>query len=311
MLLGQALRPIGMAACEHKAIIGCYLTALPVCCSCADKRPQSTQGYPEYVDGVGLTNNGWRWTKYCSKCRDHWHDEEVRAPSSLPPPGLSWLSSPRRLPVTARPSPPGVRARGRRQSQPTPTDAPRPFPPNPFGTREELESEDWESPISTMMTRAYARYRDSENNRRQIEYDLQTGSLASASANNDISHIHSVARDIAAEVLSQYPAELRTPSPARPNPIDHQPRPAGLSGSEMVVNIACRICEEQRIDTLMEPCMHAAMCHWCSDLIRTNAQNNRRRRRAGFGDLTDSGPQEWKCPICRHEVTGVRRIYLC
>lgn len=54
--------------CEHKEQIGCALTALPRCCSCADKRPVAT-AYPIYVDGKGMKLQGKRWQRYCWKCR--------------------------------------------------------------------------------------------------------------------------------------------------------------------------------------------------------------------------------------------------
>ncbi len=284
--------------CEHKHGIGCALTVLPVCCSCADRRPQSTEGYPDYIDGIGMTLSGRRWTKYCSRCREYWGTEPRRdnvAPAREQP---SWEFPPRHgasnLPVRSRPAPPGVRVRGARpieEEASTEDDQPRPFPPNPFGTREELAADDWVSPITSMFVRAH-NYREAEIARRQRHWELQQ-------------HLH------AAPGEDYPPIRQRTsPSPPRANPIDEQSRPPSLPGSDMVVNIACRICNEQRIDTLMEPCMHACMCHWCSEIIRDQAQRSRRRRRAGFGDLEQAGAPDRQCPICRHGVSGVRRIFL-
>jgi hypothetical protein len=54
--------------CVHKQRIGCALTALPRCCSCADKRPLAT-AYPVYIDGQGMKLQGKRWQRYCWKCR--------------------------------------------------------------------------------------------------------------------------------------------------------------------------------------------------------------------------------------------------
>ena len=316
------------AGCEHKPGIDCALTSLPVCCYCADTRPQSSEGYPDYIDGVGMTMTGKRWTKYCSECRDHWETENRREAAIANQPSWAFPARirPSNLPVRSRPAPPGIRARGAQPTVQTTDTHPhlRPFPPNPFGTREELAAEDWESPLTSMFTRAYTRYRDAENTRRHLERDMQdildeTANPALTSQptayTDELRRIQGLARDMASEIIqSQYPTlrQRLSPSPARPNPIDEQPRPPSLSGSEMVVNMACRICNEQRIDTLMEPCLHACMCHWCSEIIRGQAQRSRRRRRAGFGNLEETGgPQEWKCPICRHQVSGARRIYIC
>lgn len=53
--------------CEHKADIGCMLSALPCCCSCADRR-QHAAAYPTYVDGEGMIMKGRRWQRYCRRC---------------------------------------------------------------------------------------------------------------------------------------------------------------------------------------------------------------------------------------------------
>lgn len=59
--------------CEHKADRGCMMTAVPCCCSCADKRPHAT-AYPMYVDGTGMVMKGRRWQRYCRKCYGKNHD---------------------------------------------------------------------------------------------------------------------------------------------------------------------------------------------------------------------------------------------
>jgi hypothetical protein len=105
----------------------------------------------------------------------------------------------------------------------------------------------------------------------------------------------------------------RSPSPPRRNPIDTQKRPRALSSSEMTVSIACRICNEQKVDALALPCSHLCMCHWCSDIIQDNARDARRRRR----DVTstfmshEEGSDVFRCPICRAKIDSVKRIFLC
>lgn len=301
---------------------------------------------------------------------------------------------------------------------PSPTrNGPRAPLRNPFGTREELEAEDYQSPISSMFTRAWDRYRTAETERRQTEAEIQdlilesrdlsrmartralerrnlqlsdeiqneqlrlnalqashanpfqrrdhnpfqprdrrftpnpfqssTTSTTQQPTNDQPTHrresttvTHSThnpavselralalaqqAADLAERVAARtqthrqtpphghpYPtAQARSPnpSPPRPNPIDAQPRPPSLSASDMTVSLACRICNEQRCDTLLEPCMHVAMCRWCSEIIRSEGLAAQRRgRRTATGDREGG----WKCPICRAHVVGARRIYLC
>lgn len=52
---------------QHKLLTGCMLSALPCCCSCADRRPEAT-AYPVYIDGKGIRMQGKRWQRYCRKC---------------------------------------------------------------------------------------------------------------------------------------------------------------------------------------------------------------------------------------------------
>jgi Zinc finger, C3HC4 type (RING finger) len=360
------------ASCSHKPHIGCALTALPVCCSCADQRPVSRDGYPDYVDGVGMTMTSKRWTKYCTRCRDYWHREQSselihQDPWSFPPRPLT-SAAPHAGPrtrlrrerrdraLTYRPAeaPPGVQVRGSRptngprpqssdshQPPTSPADQPQPLAPNPFGTREELSSEDWESPLTSMFTRAYTRYRDAEANRRQLEREIQDSMLRDATeehgpAYNQLVSSQSTGYDqqvpsqnsryvddlgtnfVARNIVSSMLREHRNPgrqrnSPSQPmdNPINAQPRPPALTAAEMTVSIACRICNEQTVDTLIEPCMHAAICHWCSEIIQSQAQRSRRRPVDSFGELQDDGgSQQWRCPICRRDITSVRKIYL-
>ncbi|OAL49869.1 hypothetical protein IQ07DRAFT_599999 [Pyrenochaeta sp. DS3sAY3a] len=53
--------------CAHKTSSSCSLS-LPVCCACADKRPQSST-YLRYVDGKGDAHYGTRDMGYCPGCQ--------------------------------------------------------------------------------------------------------------------------------------------------------------------------------------------------------------------------------------------------
>ena len=100
-----------------------------------------------------------------------------------------------------------------------------------------------------------------------------------------------------ADPASEYPEE------AVVNPIDAQVRPPPLTNEQMTVNIACRVCTEQRADTLFEPCMHVVVCHFCSRLLQDGARSRRREEHSHPGI-------PWNCPLCRRRIHRARRVYM-
>lgn len=85
------------------------------------------------------------------------------------------------------------------------------------------------------------------------------------------------------------------------SPIDGQTRrPPQRSREDLMLNMACKICLEQPINTIVDPCFHAAMCRWCAQIYKAEAidETGRFDRRL------------WKCPICRKQIKEVRRFYL-
>jgi len=297
------------------------------------------------------------------------------------------------------------------RQQPSNPRGPRRPIPNPFGTREEIESENYQSPITAMFGRAWNRYRDVQeaNQARQIleasvpgtappqhddaamrmmrerEYMFQldlamlevspisalnpqwrqppinragtsqnTGQRFDAGPSATPFHPASTNQNIGQQVNagpSNPVNQPRRPTPFQPagtnrnigqqvnagpssprdhqrqlpsidpvgtnrnrgeqldadpiNPIDLQKRPRPINPDDMNVNVACKICCEQKIDTLFEPCMHLAVCHWCSDVLRARARHFRNTR------VGPPGPEEiWKCPICRRAVIRWKRVYL-
>ncbi len=224
-----------------------------------------------------------------------------------------------------------------------------------FGTREEIEAEGYQSPISTMYERWEDRYRTAETRRSQLESGIpdqsgnsltspllrreipdianpfqppdpveQSNPLQSVSSTPSASQTRNqlptsalsteqvfqqasrIANFVAEQASHSHP-RLYATSPPRPNPIDIQAsRPPALSQAEMTVSIACQICNEQRSDTLLNPCSHLCMCHWCSEIIRADALAARRNRESGAPKTN-----HWRCPICRKDIAGVTRVYLC
>ncbi|KAK6368044.1 hypothetical protein LTS17_010197 [Exophiala oligosperma] len=207
---------------------------------------------------------------------------------------------------------------------------------NPFGTREELEADDYQSPLTAMFGR-FERIREAREAQHAAQSQRQNGgstdtSVLTASGQRPI-HVRSeprrrrrlprqssnsgptsgglwtsdqfqewfhtrttnqntTANDLTSIHLDATDDEA---SDSSPNPIDQQQRGDVVSLEDLDVNIACQICKEQKMDTLLEPCMHLAICHWCSDLSREMS------RRPGVG---------WRCPICRAKVRRCRKVFL-
>ncbi|KAI1622954.1 hypothetical protein EDD37DRAFT_450051 [Exophiala viscosa] len=201
--------------------------------------------------------------------------------------------------------------------------------PNPFGTREEIESADYSSPVADLFGRAWNRYREvQEGNRaRRTEEEERRRNgdvslLGTAPPQDNEVDLHSemayqlaqatVSRErirliAMEETLRQRDILQQTP---RVNPIDHQTsRPPPLTAEEMRLDMACKICCEQKVDTLLEPCMHLAICHWCSEIVRQRAHQRRRERIEAMATTGDDR-HKWRCPICRRDVMQSRRVFL-
>ncbi|KAJ4514458.1 hypothetical protein HRR86_007865 [Exophiala dermatitidis] len=198
---------------------------------------------------------------------------------------------------------------------------------NPFGTREEIESESYSSPVADLFGRAWNRYREAQEalqsarvraeDERRIAGDVNILSTRPPSSDTPDFEM-AMALHRSREDWDEHGVFMTFENPFRQrqrenphahpgvNPIDQQTsRPPPLESEDMTVSLACKICCEQKVDTLLEPCMHVAICHWCSELVRDRA---RRRRQRHYGPTEDE--DKWKCPICRRDVTQSRRVYL-
>lgn len=234
----------------------------------------------------------------------------------------------------------------------------RPLLQNPFGTLEEIQSENYQSPLEGMFQRAEARYREAEavrqqadearfqaaeevhryqeivqNTRMQVGFDPQNVELQAPvnverHIEVDINTSNHLTLQLMLDIQAAGEAMLRNAlmpienglePPERPltpmrtplidpieiNPIDEQiSRPAPLSREDLTISIACQVCSEQRVDTLLEPCMHIALCRWCSEIIRRGP----RHPQSDHGHASRN--YRWRCPICRRRVTNARRVYL-
>ena len=179
-------------------------------------------------------------------------------------------------------------------SQPTNPRRHRRPPRNPFGTREEWESPDYQSPLAGMFTRAWTRYADAEDTRQREDDSIrdslrsirQQGSNGTALdgavpdsiyehgglLTDELRRVRQLASDMASAVETIEGYQIVAEPEATPtiNPIDAQRRPPALSTEQMTISAACRICNEQKVDTLVEPCMHICQSPRCRVGMYTN-----------------------------------------
>ncbi|KAE8150742.1 hypothetical protein BDV25DRAFT_107119 [Aspergillus avenaceus] len=87
-----------------------------------------------------------------------------------------------------------------------------------------------------------------------------------------------------------------TTPPARGLDDQRDGRPAPKEDDELTVNLECKICFSQLVDTVLIPCGHAILCRWCAD---QHTRPDRMRPKA----LP-------LCPLCRDPVKQKLRIYL-
>ncbi|BFZ54424.1 hypothetical protein PYCC9005_001460 [Savitreella phatthalungensis] len=115
--------------CGHP-VLACALDARGACCACADQRPEQTI-YQIYIDGVGL-EAGVRSSFYCTLCRQ----------------GLTHTPATPRL-VHLDGSANSVTTDAQRRHQ----EHQRRTLQRVFGTREDVESDTYESPLAAMFSR--------------------------------------------------------------------------------------------------------------------------------------------------------------
>lgn len=92
----------------------------------------------------------------------------------------------------------------------------------------------------------------------------------------------------------RYRQELDTyESSPPPKGLDNQNdgRPEPKEAEELMVNLECRICMSQPVDTVMLPCGHAVLCRWCANQHLSPSRPDRIRPK-GHG----------QCPMCRAPV---------
>jgi hypothetical protein len=74
-------------------------------------------------------------------------------------------------------------------------------------------------------------------------------------------------------------------------------RPEPKEAEDMVVNLECKVCMSQMVDTVILPCGHAILCRWCADQALRRPQSRAK-----------GGPT---CPMCRKHVRQTVIIPFC
>jgi len=186
-----------------------------------------------------------------------------------------------------------------------------------LGTIEDVQQDDYVSPITGMFTRAYDRFRVAEEVR-QAEARFTTMHLSELSGGPPAPTSLPIAQyrqqqrsnfhrqfyhhQDSSSPLQSLPHPEPDPMDEGPNPVDLQTlqRPTPSSAESLKVDFACKVCCEQKVNVINEPCMHACMCQWCAGILRSECRNEQGRF---DGRL-------WRCPICRARITQVRKFYI-
>lgn len=84
------------------------------------------------------------------------------------------------------------------------------------------------------------------------------------------------------------------------SPIDMQRRPEPRRSEDLQVDFGCKICQEQRIDTISMPCMHASMCSYCAEIWKSGCRDEDGR----------FVKEMWTCPICRRRISENRKFHI-
>lgn len=95
------------------------------------------------------------------------------------------------------------------------------------------------------------------------------------------------------------PAGPDSPSPSKGLDNQNDGRPDPKETDELTVNMECKSCMTQLVDTVLLPCGHAILCRWCAAQHMPSVRNDPTRPK---GNAT--------CPLCRKSVKQKLRIYL-
>ncbi|CAI6337269.1 unnamed protein product [Periconia digitata] len=186
-----------------------------------------------------------------------------------------------------------------------------------FGSREDVQREDYESPLFTMYNRAETRYQQAEahratgnttapstegmsaRERRDIEEQILWGVLSESRSEQQTMSRHLNLLDTLNDTLTARMREVRERAglpprlPSPPQTLDSPERPPPLTEDQMTKNLACQVCYVQVANIAVIPCGHMVMCQWCADVVVPVKHNTFPARPT-------------KCPMCRK---GIKQRY--
>jgi Zinc finger, C3HC4 type (RING finger) len=198
-----------------------------------------------------------------------------------------------------------------------------------FGTHEEIQSEEYVSPIAGMFNRAWGRYRNLEELRHaqgnpaainrfldseqesalwlrlppftagitMLDSHLQQRVLQhmdlqrSTIGNGDPQTQSDRDGGIASEQRTFLDGEAQYPG------LDGDGRPEPMNDEQLTVKLDCKVCLTQRASIACLPCGHLGLCQWCADQIIPVKETDKTQPR-----------QPKRCSICRKWVK--RRVQI-
>ena len=196
-----------------------------------------------------------------------------------------------------------------------------------YGTPEEIQSEEYISPITSMFNRAWERHRHLQELRhaqeslmgeygpRNMQHHGEPTVLGSEPIENfhlaelgegpDPEALRPVERHFegirrGAELVAARATHLRQMIRSQPMfaGLDGDNRPEPLTDDQMTVKLECKVCLTQKADIACMPCGHLSMCNWCADQVIPVREGS-----------TIPKDKRVLCPVCRNGVKRRVKIF--
>ncbi|KAL4764623.1 C3HC4 finger protein [Aspergillus foveolatus] len=125
----------------------------------------------------------------------------------------------------------------------------------------------------------------------RLEYASMQHQRSSRNLHDD-PYLDELLRDVPSQYRAIYRNSLAgTPAPSKTKKLVEAPkeaRPEPKETEEMTINMECKICMGQVVDTVLLPCGHAILCRWCADELMPSSKGCLKERAS--------------CPMCREPV---------
>ncbi|KAL4753039.1 hypothetical protein BDW72DRAFT_43859 [Aspergillus terricola var. indicus] len=133
---------------------------------------------------------------------------------------------------------------------------------------------------------------------RRLEYSHMQHQTSNRNLHDD-PYLDELLRDVPSQYRAIYRNSLAgAPALSKTKKLVDAPkevRPEPKETEEMTINMECKICMGQVVDTVLLPCGHAILCRWCADELMPSSK----------GCLKEKA----SCPMCREPVKQKHRIY--